>query len=303
MTFDQIEYFMSCAACLNFSLAAKYHYVSVSTLSRNISALEEELGVKLFRRGYHGHVLTEEGIRFFDFAENATNELRSFWTDIGAAGKKGDVILIGCYPFDGMFGQIVEFFSKIPHEQFGKKYHVFFTAPGKMLETVRSGIAQLGIASEPELRKHREEFFSVPFYSSGFCVRPRDSGLDCEQGSITVSELLDMDLRYGDFLPKRFAGELFEKKLESEKDIAEIGRTTQQLLPELMENADEMKEKHFLLPDVIDLPNIKRQKLCISDLPAKMDFFLFCCRDVPGQIQSKLRELSDILTRFNGQKR
>lgn len=303
MTFDQIEYFMSCAACLNFSLAAKYHYVSVSTLSRNISALEEELGVKLFRRGYHGHVLTDEGRKFFDFAENATNQLRNFWADIGNGGNKGDVILIGCYPFDSMFGEIVEFFSQLPHEQLGKKYRVLFIAPGKMLETVRNGVAQLGIASEPELKKHQQEFFSVPFYSSGFCIRPRDVKPDREQISITVNELLDMELRYGDFLPERFAGELYDKKLECEEDIAAIGQITQQMLPEIMENADEMKDRHFILPDVMELPSIKRQKICFSDCSAKIKFFLFCCRNMPGQTQTKLRELGDILARFSGQKR
>lgn len=50
MTSTQIHYFLAVAKHLNFSEAARGLYVSQPSLSRSVSALEEELGVQLFIR-------------------------------------------------------------------------------------------------------------------------------------------------------------------------------------------------------------------------------------------------------------
>ncbi len=50
MTSTQIRYFLAVAKYLNFSEAARSLYVAQSSLSRNISSLEAELGVQLFLR-------------------------------------------------------------------------------------------------------------------------------------------------------------------------------------------------------------------------------------------------------------
>ena len=50
MTSTQIRYFLAVAKYLNFSEAARSLFVAQSSLSRNISSLETELGVQLFLR-------------------------------------------------------------------------------------------------------------------------------------------------------------------------------------------------------------------------------------------------------------
>lgn len=50
MTSTQIRYFLAVAKYLNFSEAARSLFVAQSSLSRNISSLEAELGVQLFLR-------------------------------------------------------------------------------------------------------------------------------------------------------------------------------------------------------------------------------------------------------------
>lgn len=134
MTFDQIEFFMSCASCLNFSLAAKYHFVSVSTLSRSISALEEELGVKLFERGYHGHKLTEAGKDYFDLSMRSMIDYNSFICSHGR--MYDDAVLIGCYPFNGSFARLINCFSNAPSDFLGKKFRVCFIPEGRMLQAL-----------------------------------------------------------------------------------------------------------------------------------------------------------------------
>ena len=58
----QVSCFLEAAKYRSFSTAASRLFVSQSTLSRNISMLEQELGVTLFyRSSFHGITLTEAG--------------------------------------------------------------------------------------------------------------------------------------------------------------------------------------------------------------------------------------------------
>ncbi len=61
MTFNQINYFLAVANSLNFTRAAASLFVTQSTLSRSIAALETELGVTLLERDFHNVRLTPAG--------------------------------------------------------------------------------------------------------------------------------------------------------------------------------------------------------------------------------------------------
>ena len=57
-----LNYFLAIAREENFTRAAQQLHVTQPTLSRQIADLEQELGVKLFRRSNRNVVLTEDGI-------------------------------------------------------------------------------------------------------------------------------------------------------------------------------------------------------------------------------------------------
>jgi LysR family nitrogen assimilation transcriptional regulator len=61
MELEQIKIFAVVAECGSFKKAADRLYVSHSTVSRSVSALERELGTFLFRRDCRGVTLTEAG--------------------------------------------------------------------------------------------------------------------------------------------------------------------------------------------------------------------------------------------------
>ncbi len=61
MTINQIECFVEAARCLNFTKAAENLYMSQQTMSRQIKALEKELGIQVFERKNVGVRLTEAG--------------------------------------------------------------------------------------------------------------------------------------------------------------------------------------------------------------------------------------------------
>jgi len=57
-----LRYFLTVAREENITKAAEQLYITQPTLSRQLSELEDELGVKLFQRTQHGIALTEDGM-------------------------------------------------------------------------------------------------------------------------------------------------------------------------------------------------------------------------------------------------
>ena len=57
-----LNYFLTVAREENFTRAAEQLHVTQPTLSRQIADLEAELGVKLFKRGSHNIMLTDDGM-------------------------------------------------------------------------------------------------------------------------------------------------------------------------------------------------------------------------------------------------
>ena len=84
MQLEQLEIFVAVARCGSFSAAAKQLYISHSTTSRAISALEDELGVRLFYRGNRvngltaaGETLLEEAVKLLDSAKAAKIKVKA----------------------------------------------------------------------------------------------------------------------------------------------------------------------------------------------------------------------------------
>lgn len=73
----QIEYFLSVAKHLSFTKAARELFVSQPAISRQILAMEEDLGYTLFERTNKSVKLTETGEMFFRFFTDYKNELNN----------------------------------------------------------------------------------------------------------------------------------------------------------------------------------------------------------------------------------
>ena len=83
MEFRTLKYFLTVAREENITRAAALLHLTQPTLSRQLMQLEEELGVKLFRRSQHHIVLTEAGMllrrraqEIVELGEKTARELR-----------------------------------------------------------------------------------------------------------------------------------------------------------------------------------------------------------------------------------
>ena len=70
MTITQLRCFVEVAKELNYAKAAANLYISQPAVSRHVIALENDLGVTLFRRSRHNVALTSAGMRFYSEAKD-----------------------------------------------------------------------------------------------------------------------------------------------------------------------------------------------------------------------------------------
>ena len=87
MDIKQAQYFLSVAKTGSFSAAAEELYVSQSSLSKQIIALEKELGVPLFDRSKRKIALTPAGETYLAHARNICAEYQILMADIGEHKK------------------------------------------------------------------------------------------------------------------------------------------------------------------------------------------------------------------------
>ena len=87
MELRHLRYFVAVAEALNFTRAATRLRVAQPALSRQVSDLEEELGVDLLKRTSHGVTLTAEGKLFLDEARGILNRADESITKVRALAR------------------------------------------------------------------------------------------------------------------------------------------------------------------------------------------------------------------------
>ena len=88
MEIRQIQYFLSIVETGSFSAAADEHYISQSSLSKKIIALEKEMGVPIFDRSKRKVSLTEAGEAFLEHARRINVAYKAMVADLN--GYKSD---------------------------------------------------------------------------------------------------------------------------------------------------------------------------------------------------------------------
>ena len=76
MTLNQLGYFYQAAVLQHFNQAAEKMNISEPSLSRSISALEDELGVTLFEKRGRNVILTKAGEIFLEHATQILDDVK-----------------------------------------------------------------------------------------------------------------------------------------------------------------------------------------------------------------------------------
>jgi len=93
MNIEMLQYFQYIAKYKNITKAAKHFYISQSTLSRHIMALENEIGVKLFERNNKQVELTGAGEVFYNDCDSFVKHMETIIKNVQAANQGTSGIL------------------------------------------------------------------------------------------------------------------------------------------------------------------------------------------------------------------
>ena len=200
MELRHIRYFMAVAEELNFTRAAEKLRIAQPPLSRQIQDLEEELHVKLFIRKPRTLQLTEEGIRFKQYARQILGLVDKSTEELQEMGKglQGTLYLAtveGHSPW--LFSEWISGFQK-------QHPHVYFNLwngnSDDVAERVMNRLCDLAILVEP----HNEEgLHSLPVFEEPWiALIPRDHPLSAEPGKyIKMAQLAPYEL----IVPSRYS--------------------------------------------------------------------------------------------------
>ncbi|MBQ7895809.1 MAG: LysR family transcriptional regulator [Oscillospiraceae bacterium] len=90
MELEQLRIFTAVAQTGSFTKGAKLLYISHSTTSRAVAALEEELGVRLFERDNHISSLTPAGKMLLEEAKNIIASVDALGEKLSSAGADAE---------------------------------------------------------------------------------------------------------------------------------------------------------------------------------------------------------------------
>ena len=161
MELHHIEYFIAVAEELNFTRAAQRLLISQPPLSRQIQALEEELGAKLFDRSPHGLRLTPAGRTFLQYAQQIHTLVGRSRENVSelSKGLQGtiDIASVEGHAPRQIAGWIAGFKSEHPRIQ----YTIWNGSTDDVIYRVTRGLAEIGVITEPH---NAEGLFSFPVY-------------------------------------------------------------------------------------------------------------------------------------------
>lgn len=212
MEFHQLTYFLAAAQTENFRKAAELSLVAQSALSRQIAALEDELGVALFTRKNKRVTLTPAGQEFAIRVRNAMEELQEGqqWLMQLQAGQRG-TLLIGCIE-SLTTAFLPETFAAFHQRYPDVRLKVRVNHTDELITSVEQGEVELGLILDPRLQSELlivKELFRQPLHllisARHPLARTHATGVTLEQAIAEPLLLLDESSRMGQITKRIFA--------------------------------------------------------------------------------------------------
>lgn len=190
MELRQLRYFLRTAETLSFSEAARSLFISQSTLSEQISKLEEELGAPLFVRKPHHITLTETGTMLIDHARATLHHAdRCLYINKEQNGELSGELFIGVtYSFSSILTETLSsFVQKCPKV----KLHVRYANNEGLSKMLQRREIDLALA----FQNHRHtNVNSEVLFTDNLCAIMRWDHPLAQRKSLTIEDLKDYPL-------------------------------------------------------------------------------------------------------------
>ncbi|MDE7252144.1 MAG: LysR family transcriptional regulator [Acetatifactor sp.] len=192
MELRTMRYFLAVAREENMTRAAELLHVTQPTLSKQLKALEDELGKKLFTRHSFSIQLTEEGILLRKRAEDLVNMADKITTEFLTLDEVlgGDVYfgLAESYQIRYLAAAIKSFKEIYPDFH----YHITSGDTEQVTEKLDKGIIDFAVlAQEPNTAKYH--YLTFPIADLWGLIMPKDCPL-AEKTAICVDDLIGLPL-------------------------------------------------------------------------------------------------------------
>jgi DNA-binding transcriptional LysR family regulator len=183
----KLRYFLAVADELHYGRAAERLHIAQPVLSRQVSALEKELGIALFERSKRGTQLTAAGALLREDARALLSTATALQRRARVAGREGQHFTVGFMP-----GIIVTPAVRLLTEQFPDlTVDVVRTSWDDQVEMVLDGRVDVSYVRLPVQRRG---LAVVPLFSEPRVVAlPRSHPL-ASKTSVTVADIAPLDL-------------------------------------------------------------------------------------------------------------
>lgn len=192
MELRTMRYFLAVAREENMTRAAQILHVTQPTLSKQLKALEDELGKKLFLRHSFSIQLTEEGILLRKRAEDLVNMADKITAEFLALDDivGGDIYfgLAESYQIRYLAAEIKAFKNSYPNLH----YHITSGDTEQVTEKLDKGILDFAVlAEEPDTAKYN--YLAFPEADIWGVIMPKNCPLAEKQG-IEATDLIGLPL-------------------------------------------------------------------------------------------------------------
>ena len=184
--------FVSLAENLNFSTTAKRLFITQSTLSRHIAALEHELGCRLFERTSRRMMLTAEGETFYEDAKHLVGAADAAMARIMDVRSTTKAPLRVGYLYDATSNLIPALMKWFAEEVPGFSPEFTSLEYGHLMRALmeRSIDVALTMDIDPEERAHYDSF---DLYDDCYYLAVPAGDALAKRDSITVDEIRSLD--------------------------------------------------------------------------------------------------------------
>lgn len=183
-----LHYFLTVARERNITNAAKVLHITQPTLSRQMTLLEEQLGVKLFVRDSRPLALTDEGFLLRRRAEEILELVEKTEAEVSAQEEQVEgAVSIGCGELAStkLLMEMVAGFS----EQFPRvTFDVYTANADRIKHRMDNGLTDVGLLLEP-VEMERYEFIRMPVRERWVAMMP--SGVSLARRKYVTARDLD----------------------------------------------------------------------------------------------------------------